>query len=407
MKVLAFGMHPGFAKFFENNPEYELYVIDEPDIYANRQEVFDSFPIREIRLAEYQQSNGFVPVIEQWHKEVGFDAVIACWEYAVRPAGEAASRLGLRSAGRKAIEACTDKLLLRRRAAEAGIPQPRYASASSESDLHDFYRGRPVIVKPTNRRASVGVVRADSPDEFREAWATSVQADELSGVASRPLSWPHLVEEYVEGVLVSVETLFVDGNPVFDNVTECDTPSGSRRFPITTITVPASISAEEYSLAIQSSHDLLSALDAEDGMFHSEWKINKDGAFLIESACRAPGIWIPELVSETYGFDLYGAFVRVHLGLSPDVVENPQLVGAVHYLNRPSGEVVSVSGVDSLSTHPAVFMYRIKETVGSRIVSPADSTKRGGYFGVRAKNHLELQRLISEVDESLAIVVDQ
>ncbi|MGW1895264.1 ATP-grasp domain-containing protein [Streptomyces sp. NPDC002004] len=405
MKVLAIGMHEGFADFFRRNPEYELFVLDEPDLYANDAAGYASYPVTDVRLASYQQTDEFLAVVDDWHRQVAFDAVVPCWEYSVHPAGKIADRLGLRSAGLRAIEACTDKLRLREAASAAGIPQPRFAPASCEADLHAFYQGRPVIVKPTNRRGSVGVVRADSPEEFAQAWATSVDAVEARGVAARTLEWPHLVEEYVEGTLVSVETLFVDGQPVFDNVTKLDTPVGSRRFPITTITVPAPLSEGDHRLAVESAHRLVTALDARDGMFHSEWKISEAGALLIESACRAPGVWIPELVSETYGFNLYGALVRVLLGLPAGVKRQPEAVGAVHYLQRPAGRVVEVSGAEALAAHPNVFMHRIKETVGSRIVSPADSSRRGGYFGVRAADHAELARLVSELDESLHVAV--
>jgi biotin carboxylase len=405
MKVLAIGIHEGFADFFRRNPEYELFVLDEPDLYESNVAGYASYPVTELRLAAYQQTDEFIAAVEEWHEQVAFDAVVPCWEYAVRPAGKIADRLGLRSPGLRAVEACTDKLRLREAASDAGIPQPRFAAASSEADLHAFYRGRPIVVKPTNRRASVGVVRADSPGEFAGAWATSVDAVEARGVVGRPLEWPHLMEEYVEGTLVSVETLFADGTPVFDNVTKLDTPVGSRRFPITTITVPAPLPDGDCRLAIESAHRLVAALGARDGMFHSEWKISKEGALLIESACRAPGVWIPELVSETYGFNLYGALVRVLLGLPAGVKPQPYAVGAVHYLQRPAGRVVEASGAEALADHPNVFMQRIKETVGSRIVPPADSSRRGGYFGVRATDHAELARLVAEIDDSLRVVV--
>lgn len=405
MKILAIGMHEGFAEFFRNDGGYDLYILDEPDLYASESVFYPNFPAVEVRLARYQQSDEYLAVAEAWHQEIGFDAVIPCWEYAVPASGALAERFGLRYAGPRAIEACTNKLKLRAAAAEAGIAQPRFASARSTEDLHAFYRGRPIVVKPANRRQSVGVVRTDDPKHFAEAWAESVSAQEPRGVAMRELNWVHMVEEYVEGVLVSVETLVVDGEYVFDNVTKLDTPLGSSHFPITTITVPATISEIDRGAVIACSHRLVDALKAKTGMFHSEWKIGADDIQLIESACRTPGTWIPELVEQSYGVNLYGMFVRALAGRDPGAPAGPSAVSAVRYLDLPAGIVTSVTGGEILHEHPKVFMGRLKETVGERTSTLADSSRRGGYFGVRAQSAEELENLLDEIGGEIRVTV--
>src|SRR5213078_4193208 len=112
-----------------------------PEFFENNRAAYESYGMAEVRLAPYQQTDDFLDVAAAWHNDVGFNAVVPCWEYAVRPAGRLAEKLGLRFPGSRAVVACTDKYELRKAAAGIGVTQPRFAAVSSAADVHEFFTG--------------------------------------------------------------------------------------------------------------------------------------------------------------------------------------------------------------------------------------------------------------------------
>ncbi|MBF6170710.1 ATP-grasp domain-containing protein [Nocardia blacklockiae] len=403
-KVLLIGFHPGYAEVFRNWDGHVAYVLDEPEFVRRDPAAYDTPNVVEVRTAAYQQSDDAVDLAVAWHAEVGFDAVVPCWEYSVTAAGRIAAAMGLRHPGARAVSACTNKLSLRQEAAVSGIDQPRFAPVRCAADVEAFFEGRPVVLKPTSRRQSVGVVGIHDRTEIDEAWQTCTAATEPRGVVSRSLNWDYLVEEFVAGPHVSVETLVQDGNVVWENVTTLVTPAGDRRFPIMMFVVPAEVSPAQRARALKAARALVGGLDAAHGLFHSEWIIEGETPRLIECAARAPGI-IPALVDKTYRFDLHRAYVQVLLGEEPQVRSAADQVAAIRYFHPPAGVIAEVHGMDRLLAHPGVLGGRLDVAAGDRVPSFEDSWSRAGQYCVVGRDHEELTAVIDEVESGLHFVM--
>ncbi|HEV2376847.1 MAG TPA: ATP-grasp domain-containing protein [Streptosporangiaceae bacterium] len=405
-KILMIGIHPGYAELFRHDNDLDLYVLEEKDIYIRDLAGYEAFGIRELRLGEYQQSDGFLDAAIAWHDEVGFDAVVPCWEYSVQAAGLLSERLGLKFPGMRAVDACTDKVRLRQAASEIGVAQPRFAPVRSVQDVAAFFDGRPIIVKPSNRRQSVGVVRIDEASEITAAWQECIDSEEDDGLANRPLQWRFIAEDYVEGYQVSVETLVSDGHVVFDNVSLLGTPTGGKYFPVMSVVVPAPIPQEHAAAVTEEAHRLLAGLDVGFGMFHSEWKIDDGRPQLIECAARVPGAFIPELVAKAYGFNLYGSLVRMLAGLDPLLIDHACGVAGIRHFTVPSGVLTEVRGIEKLGDLRDVFAYRIKMAPGERVPSFKDSWRRAGYVAAKCANAEQLEHTFRDIDDTVEFVVD-
>lgn len=396
-------MHGGYADLFRADPDLDLHVLEEEYFHGRNEAGYADYGITELRLAPYQQDS-ITEVVRAWHAEVGFDAIVPAAEYAVGPAFRAAAALGLPTPGEAVVEACTDKLRMRNLAGDTGVRQPRFAPASTLADVEAFFSGTPVVVKPTNRRASVGVALASTREDLAGAFARSTSADEPVGVVDRPMSWGYMVEEFVEGPEVSVETVIVDGSPVFHNVT-AKTTVGGGVFTEVGHVVPAPIATSVHDDLVQATEQLLSGLGARAGVFHSEWKTTSDGPVLIECACRPPGDLIPELVRRVHGIDLYAAYVRSLAGLPVAGSPGPTGVAAIHYFTPAPGVVRRIDGVDTLAADPRVFDWDLPLDVGQEVPSFESSWQRAGYFAVHETSHVALEetrtRLTSAVEIEL------
>ncbi|MEU6349534.1 ATP-grasp domain-containing protein [Streptomyces sp. NPDC047072] len=404
--VLMVGLHDGYAEYFDRDPELRLHVLEEPEIHHRNEDGYRRCAPGGLVLAEYQQRDDFLEAVRARHERIGFEAVVPAWEYGVEAAGRIAEALGLRSPGRRAVGACTDKLTLRRLLAGTSVAQPRWARVGSEQEVADFFRGVPIVVKPSNRHASVGVVRVDDVHDVPWAWKECAGADEVRTVTDRGRATDYVAEEFVAGYQVSVETLVRDGEVVFDSV-DLMLTAGGPYFPILSVTVPAPIPAEEQTAVVDASHALVTALEVADGTIHSEWKIHAGRPCLIECAARVPGAFTPELAERSYdGFSMYGAQIRLLAGLDPRLPKRAGSTAAVRWFHPPAGRLRAVSGVDRLAGDPAVFLHRVKVAPGELIPVCRDGWHRVGYFAVHAPTAGEVAAKTRELLEAVEFDVE-
>lgn len=107
------------------------------------------------------------------------------------------------------MTACRDKATSRRLFAEHDVPSATSTRVDTlaQATAAAFRTGFPVVLKPSSHAASIGVVRADTPEELPSAWrfasaGAGEQGPEGSGV---------LVEEYLFGPEISVECVTQHG----------------------------------------------------------------------------------------------------------------------------------------------------------------------------------------------------
>jgi biotin carboxylase len=398
------GLNAGYQALFERRPDLALYVIEEPELVRANPSMLSADWVREVREGAYQQADGAAEVARAWHAEVGFDVVLPGMEYAVRTAFTLAEEWGLGGPGSEAARVCTDKYALRVLAARAGLPQPRFAHVSTADEVHEFFNGRPIVLKPANRRASVGVVRVDRRSDIDAAWRETTETHEGARTVDRDLVWRFQTEEYLDGTELSVETIVANGNVVFDNVTAKETVGG-RHFTEIAHLVPAPLDDSQRHELLSAVRCLLRAMGAVDGVFHSEWRLCAEGPRLIECAARPPGDLIPTLIHRASGVDLYEAFITVLSRRPLTLAPTARAVTTVRFFRPPQGEFVCVEGQEHLSDASDVFDYEINLRPGQRVPTFANSWQRAGYYALEGADHATLTRRIAEIDDSLTFVV--
>lgn len=403
-RVLMIGLNGGYRPLFDRRSDLELFVIEEPDIIAADPGRFSADWFREVRPGRYQQCSHAEEVARAWHAERRFDVVLPGMEYAVASAFRLARKWGMGEPGAEAVRVCTDKHALRLLAGSAGLPQPRFATVTSADDVREFFDGRPIVLKPTGRRGSVGVVRIDAVSDIEDAWQITARADEGARTAGRDLVWRFQAEDYLDGPEVSVESVVAGGEVVFDNITAKETVGG-RYFTEVSHTVPAPLGREVGRDLLTAAHALLGAMHAIDGVFHSEWRLCQEGPRLIECAARLPGDLIPTLVHRVHGVDLYEAFIAVLARHPVRPVPTARGVASVRFFRPPPGEFVRVDGADLLHDAPDIFDHEIVLSPGQRIPGFENSWQRAGYYALVGDDHAMLARRVEAIDRHLTFVV--
>lgn len=406
VKVLMIALNKAFVASLETTGrDYQVYLIEEKELYETNPNAYKKPIICGVRLSEYQQSEVFIDEAAEWHKEIKFDVVVPGMEYAVKGAYKLAQKLGLNIPGDKVGETFTDKYKLRNACKTIGIPQPRFIKVNGIDDIRHFYNGSPIIIKPANRRSSVGVVKIERLEDITSGWEESSRADEGNRTVSRDLKWGYLAEDYMDGYEVSVETLVYSGKAVFHNITYKDT-IGGRYFAEVGHIVPAQISSEDKDKLLKAKELLIEGLNINAGLFHSEWKVTSEGPKLIECAARAPGDKIPDLIYEAYGFNLYTAFIDVLMGKVPKISNNNKFITSIRYFTPGSGKFVRVEGLKVLESLPQVINYNISVSQGQEIDIIKDSWSRVGFYMLKCTSIGELKETINKIEKEVRFIVE-
>ena len=189
--------------------------------------------VEQALLLDYGDLDRLLPLVRAMHEASAFQAAVSLFELGLLPAARINEALGLGGESVATVELLLDKGRMRRHLAARGISPVASAVGRSAQDLREFAEahGLPVIVKPVRESGSLGVfcVR-DAADvdvvaeRFRSLDDRQWTAKDLSSAESFD---EFLIEEYLDGPEISVETLTFDGRHVVVAVTDKETADAS------------------------------------------------------------------------------------------------------------------------------------------------------------------------------------
>ncbi|WP_200216694.1 ATP-grasp domain-containing protein [Micromonospora coerulea] len=385
MRLALVGFGEGRAKALARSAAelgLEVVVFEDPDVCRKRRvdERAADYPmITKVVAARYVSSDDMVEAIVAEHKNDPFDAVSPGLEYTVVEAARAAERLGLRGAGTDAARLLRDKLLLRARAQEDGIANPRWQEVHDARQIAAFAAGADrIVLKPANRQASLGVQILSAGDDLDSAWAETVAADEQTLIPDEPPRWRFMVEDLVVGEEFSVELLVDRGRTVFGNTTGKAVQAG--RYPVELgHTVPAPISDTLGAKLVAATEALAEAIGYDTGVLHAEWIVADGEPVLVECAGRLPGDSIVDLIDHAYGTDLSAALLRLLAGQELCLPRRAQAAAAIRFLSVPPGVVYAVEGAGLAEGSAGVVRCIVKVKPGDRVTPARSSWERSGH----------------------------
>lgn len=289
-----------------------------------------------------------------------------------------AEALGLPGIPVEAARLAADKLAMKERLAERGVPGPWFAALESAYDLRTVVaeRGLPLVVKPTDSRGARGVLRIVERVDLDWAYA---HAREWSPTGSV------MVEEYLPGPQLSTESLLLDGVGHTPGFTDRNYEFLERYSPWIIENggqQPSVLSADDQKAVSSLAVDAGSALGISTGIVKGDMVLTPEGPKVIEVAARLSGGWFStDQIPLATGVDLVGAAIRVALGdpVSPlDLVPAHYFGVAIRYFFPESGRVTAITGADGFRKVPWVHRLEFFVGVGDIVGAPTDHTRRAG-----------------------------
>lgn len=247
-------------------------------------------------------------------KELAVDGVVSnASELTAEISAFVAEKLRLNGTPSRVLEQLHDKHFVRQLSENVEtLSKPRFYKYEGE-DLNIY----PCVVKPCEGSAKAGVTFVEKPSDFQKAikYAQESSDGEI------------LVEEFIEGKELSIESISYKGKHHVIQITDKDS-SSAPHFVELGHHQPADLPVSMREKIKKMIPQLLSVIGYNDGASHIEVKYNGDKLYLIEVNLRGGGDEISnKLVQMSSGIDYLRCMIEVAL----NTFEQPKHISAPAY----------------------------------------------------------------------------
>jgi biotin carboxylase len=298
---------------------------------------------------------------------------------------------GLPGIGVATAHLMTHKVAMRRRLADAGVPQPRFAAVRNLSETRRAAEevGFPAVLKPADSGGQRGVFRVESLDDvdrhLHEALVASPTGEAI-------------LEEFVDGIELNGIVVARRGEPILLTLSDRLRPPGIG-FGVGWIHVyPPTIPPEQLSEAERIAAHTVHALGLRDGIAFPQLLAAHDGrVVVVECAARIPGGQMADLVRFAVGVDLVDVQIKLALGDElPDELVHPQFAQplAIRFFTAepgplPTGRVKRIGPLDKVLAFPGVVQADVYLQLGETIRPVRLDGDRRGYVIATGDTNLE------------------
>jgi hypothetical protein len=298
------------------------------------------------------------------------ERLLAVLEQLQVPLAQVRERLGIGGMDPVTANNFRDKAQMKTVLRAAGVPCARHKLAVSAAGAIEFAErvGFPLVVKPPAGAGAKSTFRLDGPADLG-AWL-----DAIPPTQDRPAQ----IEEFLTGDEGSYDSVMVDGQVVWDSVSNyLPTPLEVLRNPWMqwVVLLPRDIAGPEYAGIRQVAPAALKALGLSTGLTHMEWFRRPDGTVAVsEVGARPPGAQITSMLCYAHDFDLYSAWARLMVDGRFDPPERTWAAGTVYLRGQGAGIIQGTRGLDRLPPEVGGLV------VDSRLPRPGQPSS-GSYEG--------------------------
>jgi biotin carboxylase len=308
-------------------------------------------------------------------REVSIDGIVTiASDAAVSTVSYVAENMGLVSNSYFDALATTNKYEMRKKFLENDVSSPNFILAVDESTEFDLKF--PVIVKPVDRSGSRGISKVCTKADLGSA-IKRAQTESFSGKV--------IVEEYVEGDEVSVETISWEGKHYILAITDKVT-TGEPYFVELAHHQPSSLDLTIQTKVKIETIKALNSLNVKFGASHSEFKITNAGdVYAIEVGARMGGDFIgSDLVYLSTGYDYLKGVIEIALGEFKAPTLNVDKYSGIYFLSSETKHLKHFIIDNKL---PQIIK---SEITNSKISFVQSSGERSGYLIYNDDKKLEI-----------------
>lgn len=276
----------------------------------------------------------------------------------------------------------TNKVEMRRALQSCGVPIPKFFKVTNEEEYIEVVKqfNVPFIVKPADSSGSRGIFEViDITDKqlIKEAYYYCKPFSRVGDV---------VVEEYMSGPEVSVETLSIDGVCHVIQITDKIT-TGAPHYVEMGHSQPSRHSKEISEKISKVAKAANKALGITNGPSHTEIIVTSEGPKIVEVGARLGGDNITtHLVPLSTGVDMVECCIKIALGEKPDIKPKWNKGAAIRYFNQHKGIVKGIEGIEEAKKIIGVQQISVVHGVGEEVTDINSSASRMGFVIAQDEN---------------------
>ncbi|MER5884173.1 ATP-grasp domain-containing protein [Streptomyces sp. NPDC001941] len=344
------------------------------DLVTSQEITWEKPYVSSFRIADTTRAASLREAVESLHAEAALSdagaprAGLFTWdEVSLIATATVAGELGLPHMSARAAAACRDKYVTRSLLERAGLPGVRHRLVHSAAEAAGAAAaiGFPVVLKPRALAGSMGVTLVRSAAELAAAYervavTTFAGIDAEAGV---------LVEEYLTGPEISVDSCVVDGEaePVFVARKRLGFDPGFEEVGHLVGPWRHEPWADEVAALVGAAHR---ALGVERGITHTEVRLTPAGPRLIELNGRLGGDLIPYVGTLARGVDLTLAGAALASGQAPDLTPAREEYAEIRFLYPPHDGVLERLDLGAAEAVPGVADVVVLAGPGDELLLP-------------------------------------
>ena len=276
----------------------------------------------------------------------------------------------------------TNKAVMRQALKKAGVPVPKFFKVSNKEEYDEAVKAFTglFIVKPVDNSGSRGIFKvSDLLDrrQIEDAYNYSKQYSRNGDV---------VVEEYMSGPEVSVETLTIDGECHVIQITDKIT-TGAPHFVEIGHTQPTRLLETISAKIAEVAKAANKAIGISSGPSHTEIIVTDEGPKIVELGARLGGDCIAtHLVPFSTGVDMVKCCIKIALGEKPDIVPKLNKGSAIRYFHQHTGVVKRIDGIEDAKLISGVRQINIVHGIGETVTEIDSSIARMGFVITQGDN---------------------
>ena len=312
------------------------------------------------------------------HKKI--DAIIALDDFDVEKAAYLRENLRMPGMGQTTGRYFRDKLAMRMRAKDGGVPIPEFSALFNDEEINQFADSVPApwVLKPRSEASASGIMKVHSKEELWE------KIHELGDNRIK-----YLVEQFKPGAVYHCDGINWHGKVVFSLTsqylaTPMEISQGGGIFR--SANIPHDSPDDKAMKKVN--EQVMKAFGMQHGATHTEFiKCNDDGKiYFLETASRVGGAHLAEMVESASDLNLWGEWAKI---------EDALVKGHEYKLPKTKKEFAGIVLTLSKFQHPNLSEFNDNE-VCFRV--PLDY--HAGLI-VKSDNHARVRELLDNYAERL------
>ena len=284
-----------------------------------------------------------------------------------------ADRLNLPGIPLDAARLAQDKLAMKRRFADAGVPVPWFASLPDTAALTRAVkqRGHDLVVKPIDSRGSRGVQRLRPGMNLDTVWETAAAQSPTHRV---------MVEAYLPGPQISTESILIEGEGFTPGFSDRNYEYLDRYAPYFIENggdLPSHLDENTQEAVKRTAEAAGRALGISTGNIKGDLVVVDGKPYVIELAARASGgYFCTREIPLNTGVDFIGAIIKLAVGdhVPPEELRPKYLTPIVQRYAFPEpGQVKTVAGLNDARSIPGIEEVVVTVAPGDVVPPPTHS----------------------------------